>query len=157
MAQWERENTERPRGRQTLNDRERAVDLNWRESVIFAQRGHAPQSGLSLSPVLTPVCVCCGEAGNRGMCEPFVNTNTHAGTHWDTHSHTGMAHAPSVCICIGTGIMYWLSHSHVHSHAQKNCNYRHLRAPVSHSVFKWSLHKAFGGFSSRLFLSPTYV
>lgn len=55
-----------------------------RERVIFI--GRAPQSGLWLSPVLTPVCVCCGEAGSRGMCEAFVNTNRQPQGHTHTQS-----------------------------------------------------------------------
>lgn len=135
-------------------ERGREGDRNWeRERVIFAQRGHAPQSGLSLSPVLTPVCVCCGKAENRGMCEAFVNTNMHTGTHRDTHTKS-------------TRSLGFHLHRYRHNAlalaitctlTQKNYNYRHMHAPVSHSVFKWNLHKAFGGFSSSLFLSPAYI
>ena len=34
----------------------------------------------------------------------------------------------------------------------------HMQTPASHSVFKWDLHEAFGGFSSRLFsLTRVYI
>ena len=85
---------QRERERQTETGKERERE---RERAMFAQRGRAPQSGLSLAPVLTPVCVCCGEAVNRGMCEAFVNTNTQTGAHRGAHtpSPTCKAHAPS--------------------------------------------------------------
>lgn len=80
------------RERQTLNESySREGDRNW-ERGVFAQWGHAPESGLSLPPVLTPVCVRCGEAENRGMCEAFVNTNMQTGTHRDTHTYTRTDH-----------------------------------------------------------------